>query len=121
MPAKLHNRPADNWRVLLSIADDLGRGEAARAAAVALSAGRIDEDPGVVLLGDIQCIFLTRGIDRISSADLVDALNEIDDGLWHDWTGPKDDRPPRRLNQSDLAALLRRFHIRPRTVWPAAR
>jgi hypothetical protein len=65
MPEGLHNRVADNWRPLLSVADDLGHGEAARAAAVALSAGRIDEDPGVVLLGDIRTIFLARKIDRI--------------------------------------------------------
>jgi Transposase/Protein of unknown function (DUF3631) len=36
MPPELRNRAADNWRVLLAIADDLGHGAAARAAAVAL-------------------------------------------------------------------------------------
>jgi hypothetical protein len=28
MPPMLRNRAADNWRVLLAIADDLGHGEA---------------------------------------------------------------------------------------------
>jgi Protein of unknown function (DUF3631) len=121
MPPQLHNRMADNWSVLLAIADDLGRGEEARAAAVALSAHRSDEDPGITLLTDIRAIFLALGIDRIASATLVEALLALDDGLWHDWRGPKDDRPPRKLTQSELARLLRPFEIRPRTIWPVNR
>jgi len=50
MPPMLRNRAADNWRVLLAIADNLGHGEAARCAATKLSSNRLDEDPGVVLL-----------------------------------------------------------------------
>jgi Protein of unknown function (DUF3631) len=38
MPANF-NRPADRWRVLLAIADNLGHGEDARAAAQVLNAG----------------------------------------------------------------------------------
>ena len=56
MPPALRNRAADNWRILISIADSLGYGEDARAAAVALSADRPDEDAGVVLLTDIRTI-----------------------------------------------------------------
>jgi Protein of unknown function (DUF3631) len=44
MPPDLRNRAADNWRILISIADSLGYGEDARAAAVALSSDRPDED-----------------------------------------------------------------------------
>ena len=119
MPASLHNRSADNWRVLLAIADDLGRGEEARAAAIALSANRPDEDPAVVLLADIRTVFLTKGVDRIASADLVEALLGLDDGMWADWRGPNDDRPPRKLNPSELARMLRWFGIRPKPIWPA--
>jgi Protein of unknown function (DUF3631) len=121
IPPELRNRAADNWRVLLAIADDLGHGEEARAAAVALYSNRPDEDPGVALLTDIRTVFWVRGIDRIASADLVKALIELDDGLWADWRGPQDDRPPRKLTQSELARLLRAFEIRPRTIWPAQR
>jgi hypothetical protein len=89
------DRAADNWRVLLAI--DLGYGEPARRAAVALSANRPDEDPGVTLLADIRIVFQARGgIDRIASAALVEALIGLDDGRWNEWRGPKDDRPPRR-------------------------
>lgn len=107
MPSSLQHRMADNWRVLLSIADDLGHGEAARATAVALCADRLDEDYGVMALRHIQGIFLVREIDRILSAELVNALTGIDDAPWHDWRGPKDDRSPRKLTQADLAWLLR--------------
>ena len=55
--AVAHNRAADNWRVLLAIADDLGHGEEARAAAIALCADRPDEDPGVVFLTDVRTVF----------------------------------------------------------------
>ena len=80
MPPTLHNRSADNWRVLLVIADDLGHGEEARAAAVALCANRPDEDPSVILLTDIRTVFLAKGVDRIASAALVEALLGLDDG-----------------------------------------
>jgi Protein of unknown function (DUF3631) len=57
VPPTFRNRVADNWRVLLSIADSFGHGEAARAAAFALSADTLYEDPGVRLLTDIRTIF----------------------------------------------------------------
>jgi hypothetical protein len=117
----LRNRPADNWRVLVAIADDLGHGEAARAAALALNAGWTDEDAGVVLLRDIFTIFASRQIDRIASTELVEALLAIEDGLWMEWRGLGDDRPPRKLTQAELARLLRMFDIRPRTIWPLRR
>jgi hypothetical protein len=120
MPPDLHNRAADNWRVLLAIADDLGHGEAARAAAVALSVDRLDGDPSVILLIDIRTVFDTLGVDRITSAALTEALLALD-SLWHDWRGLHDDRPARKLNQSELARLLRPFGIRPRSIWPAQR
>jgi Protein of unknown function (DUF3631) len=67
----LRNRPADNWRVPLSIADSLGHSEDARAAAVALSKDRPDEDAGVVLLTDIRGVFGKLDTDRIKSEELV--------------------------------------------------
>jgi hypothetical protein len=116
MLPQLRGRAADNCRVLFSIADNLGYGEAARAAAVALFANRPDEDIGVLLLIDIRRIFLAWEVDRIATAALVKALLMLDDALWADWRGPNDDRPPRKFNQYDLSRQLRPFNIRPRTV-----
>jgi hypothetical protein len=123
LPATLRNRPADNWRPLIAIADVVGGGwgEIAREAAVALSKDRPDEDPGVVLLTDIRDIFDRRRTDRLASQILVADLNEIEDGLWSEWRGPGDDQQPRRLSQGELARMLRPFGIKPRTVWPIPR
>jgi hypothetical protein len=115
------NRAADNWRVLLAIADDLGHREEARSAAVALAADRPYEDPAVVLLTDIRTVFLARAADRISSAALINALVALEDGLWSEWRGARDDRLPRKLTQAELAGLLRPFGIRPRAIWPVPR
>jgi hypothetical protein len=121
MPSSLSNRAADNWRVLFAIADDLGHGEAARSAAIKLCANRRDEDPGVMLLTNTRTVFLTRGIDRITSLGLVEALVELDDGFWNEWGGPQDNCAPHKLTQGELARMLKRFHIRPSTVWPLHR
>lgn len=120
-PPELHNRASDNWRPLLAIADDLGHGEDARTAAIALSINRLDEDPGVILLTDIRSVFDALGVDRLTSAALVEALLALEDSLWHDWRGLRDDRPARKLSQSELARLLRPFSIRPHVIWPANR
>jgi Protein of unknown function (DUF3631) len=121
IPAGLRNRAADNWRVLLAIADDLGHGDAARAAAIKLSANRVYIEPAVALLADILEVFQQKGIDRLTSKELVAALLALNDGDWNEWRGPKEDRQPHRLTQSELAAMLRPFHIKPRTIWPKAR
>ena len=123
MPNGLRNRPADNWRVLLSIADACSPawGELAREAAVALSKGQ-DEDFGVMLLSDIRDIFDRRPtVDRLASAVIVADLNEIPDGLWSEWRGPRDDQTPRQLSPGEMARLLAPFGIRPKTVWPPRR
>jgi hypothetical protein len=91
-----------------------------RQAAVALSVNRLDEDPSIILLSDIRTVFDTLGVDRITSAALIEALLALD-SLWHDWRGLHDDRPARKLSQSELARLLRPFDIRPRTIWPVQR
>lgn len=86
-----------------------------------MSGNRLVEDPGIILLSDIRTVFDTLGVDRLASAALIEALLQLDDSLWHDWRGPRDDRPARKLNQSELARLLRPFDIRPRSFWPAQR
>ena len=117
MPSNLRNRAADNWRVLLSIADDCSPewGRAARAAALELSEGIHDEDPGVSLLTDIREIFVG---DRMTSADIVARLGDLPEGLWSEWRGPKEDQIPHRLTAGALALMLAAFGIRPKTIWP---
>jgi len=121
VPSQLRNRAADNWRVLLAIADDLGRGEAARSAAIKMSGNRVYTEPSIALIADIILVFDERRADRLTSKDLVAGLLDLNDGDWNEWRGPKEDRPPHKLSQAELAAMLRPFHIRPRTIWPRNR
>jgi hypothetical protein len=126
MPQALRGRAADNWRPLLAIADSLGKGSEARTAAVALCAGRPDEDLGVVLLAHLRRIFdllppSRWGPDRAPGAYLVEALVGLEDAPWAEWRGITDDRPPRRFTKNDLAQLLRPFGMHSKTIWPMQR
>ena len=123
MPEGLRNRPADNWRVLLAVADACSPawGELARAAAVALSKDQ-DEDLAVLLLSDIRVVFDRHPTaDRLASAVIVAELNELSDGLWNEWRGQRGDQTPRRLSAGEMARVLANFHIRPKTIWPPRR
>jgi len=72
IPSGLYNRTADNWRVLLAIADDLGHGKAARAFAIELNSDRPDEDAAVTGEGDIcapaECLARQARFFRCHSA-----------------------------------------------------
>jgi hypothetical protein len=123
LPPELKARAADNWRVLVSIADSFGPqwGEAARAAAVELTRGYVADDVGVTLLADIRTIFDTLGVDRLASVDLVQHLIDLDDGSWGEFRGLRGDQYPRRISRSLLASLLRPFGIRSKKFWPLNR
>ena len=123
MPVELRGRTADNWRPLISIADACSEawGGLAREAAVAFAQAYRDEDIVVILLRDIREIFDARGVDRLSSKALVDALNAMDDAGWSEYRGPHGDQQPRKLTPGELARLLQSFGIRSRTIWPAQR
>ena len=123
MPPQLRNRQADNWRPLIAIADSFGPGwgAAARDAAVTFQEEYSDEDAGVMLLTDIRDLFNTRRVDRLASATIVAALNDLEDGPWCEWRGVRDDQTPRRFSQGELARLLAPFGIRSRSIWPPRR
>jgi hypothetical protein len=123
LPKELRNRPADNWRPLVSIADSFGAawGASARDAAIYFSRTHRDEDAAVILLNDIHVIFDQRGVDRLASAVLVAELVAMDDSMWSDWRGRRDDQQPRCLSQGELASLLKPFGIGPKSVWPRQR
>jgi putative DNA primase/helicase len=123
LPPQLSNRQADNWRPLIAIADTFGPewGRRARDAAIELTLAHQDEDAGRLLLHDIRCIFDERRVDRLSSEELVAALNDLDDSMWCEWRGPQGDQQPRRLSKGGLAQMLMSFDIRPRTIWPPHR
>ena len=123
LPKDLKNRVADNWRVLVAIADCFGPAwsKLAREAAVTFAHGYHDEDAGVVLLSDIRDIFGRTGADRMTSVDLIAALLDIEESGWSEYRGVRDDQQARKLSVGEMARLLRPFGIKPRSIWPAAR
>ena len=106
----LNDRAADNWRLLLAIADLAGGTwpEEARRAACLLSGEEQDGDIGVELLRDIRSAFGDG--DVIRSSDLVAKLTADPERPWAEW---KHGRP---LTQKQLAGLLAPFHIISLTV-----
>ncbi len=88
MPEGIHNRRADNWRPLLSIADLAGGEwpERARQAAVALTS-KADDTASirVQLIEDIYVVFNDPGADRISSKALVGRLHDMEDRPWPEY------------------------------------
>lgn len=119
MPEGINNRLADNWRPLLSIADNLGWGEQAREA-MGEFAGKIrDGDAGILLLEDIRKVFGTS--DRMVTQMIIERLLALDDSDWSEFRGAHVDQSPHRLKATELALMLRSFGIRPRTVWPLKR
>ena len=86
MPAALFNRVADNWRPLFAIADCAG-GEwpkRARKVAVEISAAKEDESIRIKLIGDIRELFMGRGVDWMTLAEICQGLTAIEDGPWRE-------------------------------------
>lgn len=112
IPEQLYNRAADNWRPLLAIADRAGGEwpERARQAAIALAAHSEDDSVRVLLLADLRDLFITRKTDRLSSAEIVEALGDMDTRPWPEWKHGK------KITTRQLASLLRPFNIIPGTI-----
>jgi hypothetical protein len=103
LPGSFVGRCANNWRILAAIADVLGYGQTLRAAAVAIEAANFD--PGIQLYRDIHSVFERLQADCLWTADLLQALSEIETGRWASLTTKK------------LYDLLYRKGIDYRTVW----
>ena len=72
-----------------------------------------DGSTGVRLLRDIRSIFDSRtepDADRISSAEMVKTLHEIEGQPWADWNRG------RGLTVNNLASKLKEYGINPKTV-----
>jgi putative DNA primase/helicase len=109
LPPILGDRPADNWRPLLAIADLIGLSKGARTAAVVLSPVDDDgEDLGVQLLADILGIFDQAKAPRLPSSTIVQQLLAMEERPWAELG-----RLQRPLTTTGMARLLKPFKIRP--------
>jgi len=85
LPSSLNDRAQDNWEPLLAIADAAG-GEwprRARQAALKLSVrDNVTMTTGTELLADVKAVLESKGLDRISTSDLIEALCANIEAPW---------------------------------------
>ncbi|RFC31213.1 MAG: Protein of unknown function (DUF3631) [Candidatus Nitrotoga sp. MKT] len=101
LPEVLSDRDQDNWECLLAIASCAGAEWLARATAAALKLSGAAEKTvsmGNELLADIQHIFETKRVDKISTADLIAALCADEEAAWATWNRGKQ-LSPRQLSR----------------------
>ena len=113
MPDALSDRQQDNWELLLAIADAAGGDwpKRARDAAIYLAGQPLDADSmGTQLLADVRAAFCRADTDRLTSAELIEALTADSTAAWN--TYPKD----KPITQPLLARMLRRFDVIPTTI-----
>lgn len=114
LPDELSDRQQDGMEPLLAIADEAGHDwpEAVRRASVEIfhSQAAEDQNIGVILLADIRSIFDVITEDRITTANLLEKLKEIETSPWEDWSKGKG------LTPNGLSRLLKPFGVSPRTV-----
>ena len=113
IPDALDDRAQDNWEPLLSIAGCAGEDWLKRAIKAALIlSGKADaaQSTGNELLSDIQHVFESKKLDRISTADLIAALIEDDEAAWATYNRG------RPLAPRQLARMLAGYGIRSKNI-----
>lgn len=113
LPDKLSDRDQDNWEPLLAIASFAGAEwlERATKAALKLSgAGEKAQSTGNELLADIQHVFESKRVDKISTADLIVALCDDEEAAWATWNRGK------QLSPRQLARQLAGYGIASKTI-----
>lgn len=113
LPDALSDRNQDNWEPLLAIASCAGEEWVKRATAAALKLSNSGEKSVSIanqLLNDIQQVFATKNVIRISTAGLISALIEDLEMPWATYNRGKP------LSPSQLAKQLRPYNISSKTV-----
>ena len=114
LPDELDGRAADNWSVLISIADVLGDewpAQARQAALLIEGNGSNPSSAGETLLADLCELFRERGTDRLSSEEIVSALVKLEGRPWAEWGTQR-----KPLSKNQLARQLKEFGIAPGSI-----
>jgi hypothetical protein len=112
IPESLDDRQANNWGVLLPIADAISGewGELARSAAKQLSGTTDEVGDGILLLRDLQTMF--KPADELTSAAICESLHRIEERPW-----PEYGRSRKQISQTQVARLLKPFKVYPVDLW----
>jgi len=113
-PDELNSRGCDKWELMFSIAD-LASGdwpEVARKASLKFSnsTGVELDEPGPMLLSDIQDLFNDTKKSFLTSQEIISHLEELEERPWSVWTKGK------CINPVGIARLLKPFEIRPQLL-----
>lgn len=111
LPDEIQDRDADVWEPLIAVADAAGghwveTGRAAALAAVAESKSK-PASLGVQLLSDVRKVL--GDLDRISTAELLDALHDLDTAPWSSLRGEP-------IDARFLARTLDKYEISPSKI-----
>jgi len=114
MPDGVTDRSAEIWEPLLAIADAAGDHwpDTARAACrhfVLDTATPGSGSLGVRLLADLRELFTARNTDRLTTTDILTALNAMDDAPWGELSG-------KPLDNRRLAKMLGRYDVKSRDL-----
>jgi len=71
----------------------------------------------ILLLLDIRRIFVQRGIDRMWTRELLEALHQLPDSHWDEFLGLEENQNPHRLTRAELYWLLGTKRVYSRSVW----
>ena len=113
LPDALSDRDQDNWEPLLAIASCAGNEWLDRATAAALKlscAGEKTQSTGNELLADIQHVFESKRLDKISTADLIEALCADDECAWATYNRGK------QITSRQVARQLAAYSIASKTI-----
>lgn len=113
LPDALGDRAQDNWEPLLAIAGCAGPVWVQRATAAALKVSSVSKESsstGNELLADIQEVFERKRAEKISTADLIEALVDDDEKPWATYNRGKP------LSPRQLARQLAGYGIKSKTV-----
>ncbi len=113
LPDELGDRAQDNWEPLLAIAGCAGADWVHRATVAALKlsgAGDKSVSTGNELLADIQEIFESKHVLKISTADLIAALTADDEKSWATYNRGKP------ISARQIASRLAGYGIKSKTI-----
>ena len=111
MPDSIHDRDADVWEPLLTVAELAGGDWSTRARVSAVSIVSLAKEStpslGIRLLADVRAVFADA--DQIPTRELLEKLHSLDEAPWGDLKGkPLDDR--------GLARRLNPYGVKPRQI-----
>ena len=113
LPNSLGDRAQDNWEPLLAIAGCAGSEWLQRATAAAMKlsgSGEKSVSTGNELLADIQDIFESKNITKISTVDLIAALVADDEKSWATYNRG------REISARQIATRLAGYGIKSKTI-----